>query len=358
MIHPAAWFGWAGAIVVILSSTRNPWYLGLVLAWIGVVGMVAHTSITRAAPIPISPLRFGFFVITFSALFNALTVHVGRTVLFTIPDFIPFLGGPVTLEALVYGALNGLVLTGMFAAFTVINRMLSVRQMIRLVPHAFFPVAVIVSIAITFVPFTLRQFRQIREAQMVRGHRVQGVRDWLPLIMPLLVGGLERALQLAEAMTARGFAGSDASAHDVGTKSMMILGLLLVLAGWLLQRVWGQIAWGWILLLVGVVLIIGSLWLVGRRVPRTTYRPQPWRFSDWGILVCAGMAMLAFIVPWPGLDRVSIFYYPYPAISLPEFNLFLSGATVGLVVPALILRQIPIRYFRRGSSSLEPERAR
>ena len=31
---------------------------------------------------------------------------------------------------------------------------------------------------------------------------MRGLRDWLPLLMPLLIGGLERALQLAEAMTA------------------------------------------------------------------------------------------------------------------------------------------------------------
>ena len=35
---------------------------------------------------------------------------------------------------------------------------------------------------------------RIREAQAVRGHRVQGIRDWLPIVVPLLVSGLERAM--------------------------------------------------------------------------------------------------------------------------------------------------------------------
>jgi hypothetical protein len=74
------------------------------------------------------------------------------------------------------------------------------------------------------------------------------------------------------------------------------------------------------------------------------------------VVIGAGTAMLAFIVPWPGLAHTSIFYYPYPVISWPEFNLFLAGATVGLIVPALILRQIPVRDLRRDTSLLEPER--
>ena len=35
-----------------------------------------------------------------SALFNALTVHIGDTELLRLPGWLPLLGGPVTLEAL------------------------------------------------------------------------------------------------------------------------------------------------------------------------------------------------------------------------------------------------------------------
>ena len=141
-----------------------------------------------------------------STAFNTLTSHYGETVLFTIPGNLPLLSGPVTLEAMVYGATNGLVLTGMLASFMVLNLALTVRELISLIPQAFFPMAVVTSIAVTYLPTTLRQFRQIREAQAIRGHQMRTLRDWLPLWMPLLVGGLEHAMQLAEAMTARGFA--------------------------------------------------------------------------------------------------------------------------------------------------------
>ncbi len=211
-IHALAWLAWLASILVVLTITRNPLYLGIVLAWIALVTVAVRRttdSETSAQAVNISPVRFGLFVIAVSAAFNGLTVHFGSTILFTIPEQIPLIGGPVTLEAIVYGALNGVVIAGLFAAFLVMNRALSVRELVQLIPRAYYPVAVVVSIAITFVPTTLRQFRQIREAQAVRGHRMRGLRSWLPLFIPLLTGGLERALQLSEAMMARGFASAD-----------------------------------------------------------------------------------------------------------------------------------------------------
>jgi energy-coupling factor transport system permease protein len=98
----------------------------------------------------------------------------------------------VTLEALVYGAINGLVLSGFFAGFLVVNLALPARALLRLVPRAFYPLAMIMTISVTYIPATRRQFVQIREAQAVRGYRPTGLRSWLPLLMPLLVGGLER----------------------------------------------------------------------------------------------------------------------------------------------------------------------
>lgn len=337
MIHPVAWVIWAGAILVTLSTTRNPFYLGLILLWIALVTIAVRPTAQETAPIPISPLRFGLFVTAFSAGFNALTVHFGDTPLLELPQIVPLLGGPITLEALTFGALNGLVLTAFFAAFSVINRALPIRAVVRLIPQGFYPVAVVTSIAVTFVPATLRHFQQIRQAQAVRGHRVRGLKDWLPLMMPLLVGGLERALQLAEAMTARGFAATQTPAHNSQTRLVTLAGLVLLVSGWLLRLVWGQAAPGLALLLVGVGLIAGVLWVVGQRVPKTVYRPDVWTPTDWLVAACAVAPAVLFFFPWPGLERASIYYYPYPALTLPVLHPGIGLATAGLLAPALVV---------------------
>ncbi|MCP4534268.1 MAG: hypothetical protein GY831_23975, partial [Delftia sp.] len=222
MIHSLAWLGWLAAALTALSSTRNPLHLFILLLCFAILDTLVSSGETSY--IIVSPLRFAAVVLTLSALFNAATVHLGETVLLRLPAGLPIIGGAITLEAIAFGLINGLLLAGIFAAFTTFNQALPIRSIIRLIPRAFYPLAIVTSIAVTFVPTTLRQFQQIREAQAVRGHQVRGLRGWLPLFMPLLIGGLERALQLAEAMTARGFASAGDPGQNTASRSAIVLG--------------------------------------------------------------------------------------------------------------------------------------
>jgi energy-coupling factor transporter transmembrane protein EcfT len=228
LIHTFAWLSWLAVSLVALSLTRNPLYLLLILLCLLFVSLWLQKREDGARP-AVHPLRFTLILVTLGALFNALTSHYGSTILFTIPGRIPLLSGHLTLEALVYGATNGLILAGMFASFTVLNQALPTRALVRLIPRAFYPVALVTSIAVTYLPTTIRLSGQIREAQEIRGHQVRGVRDWLPLLMPLLVGGMEHAMQLAEAMTARGFASAPLPPLPVpSTRTSLLPGSILL----------------------------------------------------------------------------------------------------------------------------------
>ncbi len=335
MIQPLAWVGWLAAVLATLSAGRNPLHLVLVLLCIAVVE-AATPSVDRRAT-PITPLRFALTVTAMSAILNALSVRYGDTVLLRLPNWLPLLGGAITLEALVFGTLSGLTLAGLFVAFMVAQRSLPTSALVGLIPRAFYPLAVVAAIAITFVPTTLRQARQIREAQAIRGHRLQRLRDWLPLLLPLLVGGLERAFQLAEAMAARGFASAEPPQHAIALRASMVAGLAALLAGWLLLLTWGQARAGQLLMLCGGGLLVGTLWLVGRHAPRTRYRRTPWAAGDTAVLIGAAVAIIAFTVPLPGIDRAVLAYYPYPLLHLPRFDPVLGFATLGLTWPAAVL---------------------
>jgi energy-coupling factor transport system permease protein len=320
--------------LTLTTITRNPWYLGLTLLWVLVTEAAAKRQplLGRSAPIW-SPLRFGLLVIPLAALFNALTVHVGATELWRLPQSWPLIGGAITLEALLYGALNGLALTILFGAFVVANRMMPLRTVIHLIPRTYYPVAIVAAIAITFVPVTLQQWQQIREAQAVRGHKLGGIRSWLALWLPLLTSGMERALQLAEAMTARGFAGG-AARHSVAQQGALAGGLAAILAGLLLRTVWGQVVIGLVLMIGGAALVTGVLHAAGRRHPHTRYRPMPWRPQDWVVVGGALVTSLAFLLPVPG--RTTIFYTPYPALTPPGFAPVLGMAMWGLLAPVAV----------------------
>jgi energy-coupling factor transport system permease protein len=339
-LHPAAWVFWVGGVAVALTTTRNPWYIAAILVLIGLVLMQQrHVAAGRNndTPVPaaqIGVLRFGLVVVATSAVFNVLMVHVGERMLFMLPPAIPLVGGPLTLEALVFGVLNGLVLAGLFAAFSVLNRVLPVRSLLRMVPRAYYPAAVVMSIAVTFAPSALQQIQQVREAQAVRGHRMAGLGSWLPLLVPLLEGSLERSMQLAEAMVARGFATGEAKA-DRRPQLLMLAGMTAWLMGWLLRLAWQQDGFGWALLACGTILLLAGLWQAGRQHPHTVYRPDTWHWRDGIVIGAAVVAASAYVVPWPGLDRSSLFYYPYPALAWPELNVAILIATLGLGAPLL-----------------------
>jgi energy-coupling factor transport system permease protein len=230
-----------------------------------------------------------------------------------------------------------LVLVCMLAAFTVLNMALPVRDLISLIPRAFFPLAVVTSIAVTYLPTTLRQFQQIREAQAIRGHQMRTLRDWLPLWMPLLVGGLEHAMQLAEAMTARGFASTrpDKREKDIYPRLGMVLGLVLLAIGWLAQ-LGGAGLWGLALILSGVLLIFGGLWFQGRQSPRTTYHRPRWTWQD-GLTIIVAVGVIAICaLPLAGLDQQTLYYEPYPALSLPSFSPLLGLVLLALILPGVL----------------------
>ncbi|MCS6826723.1 MAG: energy-coupling factor transporter transmembrane protein EcfT [Caldilinea sp.] len=332
-IQSMAWMAWIAAIVVIATLTRNPWYLGTMIAIAAFVRRRCASPSGLSHATMLSPVRFSLLVMTTAALLNMAMVHVGVTVLFTLPAWIPLLGGAWTLEALVYGALNGAALVGLFLGFSVLNCVTSTRSLLRLIPRAFYPVAVVTSIAVSFIPTTLQQIEQIREAQAVRGHRLRGVRSWLPLMIPLLEGSMERALQLAEAMTARGFAGS-VEPRDRWPQVLTLTGFGSLVAGWLLQMVWRQQGMGAALLALGALLMLTGLRRAGRRHPHTVYRPERWRTHDWVVASAAGLTLLAYSLPL--FERATLFYYPYPMLTWPAFDWRIGLATLGLLAPALV----------------------
>jgi energy-coupling factor transport system permease protein len=335
MKQPWAWVIWLTTALVLFSITRNPLYLVIILLCVLFVGITLQGSGT-GIPRPFSLWKLALWIIMFATVFNALTSHYGQTVLFVIPGKLPLISGKVTLEAVVYGATNGLILIGILASFLVLTLALRTRDLISLIPRAFFPVAVVTSIAVTYLPTTLRQFQQIREAQAIRGHQMRKLQDWLPLLMPLLVGGLEHAMQLAEAMTARGFASTKSvpGGRVFRPRLFMLVGVILLATGWLSQLSGEQIN-GWVLIGVGGMLILGGLWYQGRQSNRTTYHRPAWGWQDILTMLVSLCILALFLLPIPGVNRESLYYDPYPKLTLPAFNPILGLAMLGLLIPGL-----------------------
>lgn len=336
--HPHVWLAWGGAGLAVALLTRNPLYLSL--AWLAVVWVGLARGFLPDLP---SLLRFVLPLLGLTTFWNLLTVHVGETVLLTLPSRLPLVGGPLTLEAGAWGAVNGGILALLLTLFLILNRAISPHELTRMVPAFLRETALVASVALTFVPQTARALREIREAQAVRGHRVRGVRDLPPLLLPLLISGLEQAVQLAEALEARGYGGG--SRPSTKERALLAVGLAGMLGGWLAAFLWSAGAWvGHCVAATGAAVVAWTLWRVGRRDRRTRYRPLRWTAADRGAAIAAAIPLVAFLA-LAMLRPSALAYVPYPRIAPPPFDPLVGTSLVLLAAPALLTP--PARRFDR-----------
>ena len=344
--HPTAWLAWLAAAALPALSTRNPLYLSLTLLATALV----YAALGRRSPLAQSWgafVRFSALLWLLSIPFTALTSHYGTIVLFRLPLAWPVIGGPVTLEGLLYGLTGGLALVTLLLIFAVFNVAVDQARLLRMTPGFIQGAGVAAGIAVAFVPQMVASWQAIREAQQVRGHKVRGVRDMLPLVMPLLVTALERAMQLAESMEARGFGGQitpATSRQRMRNLLALLFGLAALGAGFAGLGFWPQQrALAGVLLAAGAILLGWSFWDQGRRVRRTRYHRWVWVRVD-RILLAASLLSLTI---WLGamLARGEwLFYYPFPPYTpWPTFQPLLGMALMLLATPALFLQPIVIR---------------
>jgi len=344
MIDTRVWLLWAVTILALASSIRNPLYVIILLLIVTVVGGACNPDRERGAIF--LPLRFAATTIPLAALFNGLTVHLGDATLFHLPDWLPLMGGAVTLEALIFGATNGLILTAIFGGFTVFNQVTPARDLMKLTPRAFHEAGVVLSIALNFIPQTSRSLKHIREAQEVRGHRVQGLRDWLPIVVPLLVSGLERSMKLAEAMVARGYGGTSDEELPLRNQALLALGLAALLLGWLghlFHIAWPAAAWG--LVAVGAALIAGVVWSASRSVSHTVYRERRWAVHDTLAALGCGLTLVVALT-----QQEALYYSPYPHLTWPVFDPLVGLGILGLLAPAILTAQAGSRQKKVASN--------
>ena len=137
-------------------------------------------------------------------LVSPLVATIGSHVLWSGPT-VPVLGRlDVTREELREALFQGLRLTAVALAFSAYALLLDHD---RLVQSASFARRSVLAIALAtrLVPTLERDAAGLVEALRGRGVEVTGVHGRARLLSPLLAGSLERALNLAEAMEARGY---------------------------------------------------------------------------------------------------------------------------------------------------------
>lgn len=338
-IDSRAWIAWAGAAMLPALVGRNPFVLAEVLA----IAVVVHV-VWRSAGTFDGLRWFVRIAAVFTGtgvLFNVLTVHAGTFVFARLPERWPVIGGPLTVNALAYGIASGIALFTLVLVGTTVGSLLNWMDLFHALPHRLAPIAVAGSVAWTFLPQTAVAFGQIRESREMRGHRVQGVRTLLPLIVPLLAGAMDRALTTAEALEARGFGASAPEPEATRTSPVRSLGTVTIVAMLLLVTgaagvVSGRAGPGAAAIAIGAALF-GVVFMAPdpRGIQRTRYRSARWTWKSTAIFAAAAASALStLLTSW--LVPEALRFEPYPDLEVPQANIPLMLTLALLLVPALI----------------------
>ena len=319
MTNTTAWLLWSGFTISLLLSTRNPFYLMSVITSQFILGTVIAKNKGQALWLS-GNLRFLLTMVGISTFINTLFVHNGRTVIVTLPENWLLIGGHLTVESLVAGVINGLIIGALYLTFNILNLALSIKQMTRLIPGALKPIAMTITVALTFFPSVQQRGREIKEAQMIRGNPMKRVVDWLPLIIPLLVTSLEKAFLLAESMTARGFHIERADFSSQGLLIGMILGTFAIFSGWILRLFDYPLMVSIILYLLGGIVFVMGFWHSGRKVASSRYHRETWSWQDIASSVLFLLTTFVLLLLRMSPLLHSLNYSPYPTIEAPGFQ--------------------------------------
>ena len=335
MINSFTWILWLMTVMVVTLSTRNPIYLILLLGGLFYLGHRLALNKNISGWIILN-LKFILTMVLLSTLINGLFAHVGRSVLFAIPSGWPLIGGNITLESLLYGAINGLVIGVLYLLFNILNLALSIKQLTRLIPRAFNPVAMVVTIALTFFPSIQKRTREIKEAQMIRGNPMKKVSDWLPIFIPLLVSSLENAILLAESMTARGYH-KQTDLRSPRALVSLILASFLIFSGWILQMYRFPNLVNISFYIFGASLVAVTLIALGKHANVTRYYQEKWTKTSRFSAVIIGIYLSGFVFLSSTGRLPTLSFSPYPQLIFPETQGFGFIFSMIPFLPLLVL---------------------
>ncbi|RZQ65301.1 energy-coupling factor transporter transmembrane component T family protein [Amycolatopsis suaedae] len=349
-LHPAAWWVWALGLAVAASRTTNPFLLGLIIA----VAAYVVTSRRGDAPWALAFRLYvwlGVFIVVMRVLFRILVGGLdGGHVLFELPE-IPLpdiaagitLLGPTSAEELLGGFYDGLRLATMVICIGAANALANPKRMLKAVPGALYEVGTAVTVALSVAPQLVESVQRVRKARRLRAGRRKGMRALRGIVIPVLSDAMDRSLLLAAAMDSRGYG----RRNYLPLRLRVLIGVC-VLAGLVgvCVGVYGVLdgtstVLGVPMLLAGMAVAGIGFVLGGRRVRRSVYRPDPWRWPETAV-VCSGAGAAALLMLTSGIDPGNL----YPSLSplgWPELSP-VHGASllVGLLPAWLAPRPLPV----------------
>ncbi|MCH5299234.1 MAG: hypothetical protein J1E96_05660 [Ruminococcus sp.] len=192
--HPLTLALYFLSVIGISIFTFNPLYLS-----VGFFGSVLFLITLAGLRTTLKQLRLYIIIFIIVTATNPIFSHNGATVLFFIND------NRITLEALVYGAVLGLMIVEVLVWFKCFNLVFDSERLLYLFGKAFPKLALVVSIALGFVPQFIRTFKSINSAQKSMNTKQGRVRRYLASFSAVITRSMESAIVTSDSMKSRGY---------------------------------------------------------------------------------------------------------------------------------------------------------
>jgi len=231
----------------------------------------------------------------------------------------------------------GLQIAVILVCFGAANSLVSPYRLLRCLPAVLYEIGVAVTVALSFTPELVETVSAVRQARRLRGIPTRGLRGLRGIAVPVLEGALDRSLQLATSMDARGYGRRNETSHASQRVAVGATGTGLVLLGF---GIYGVIDAGSLfglglpLVAVGVILCVVGLAAGGRNRQRTRYRPDRWGGTEWVIVgsgvTAVGLMALAHTL---GMSGMTVSFVP---LSMPPLPLLPVAGILVATLPAFV----------------------
>lgn len=207
-LHPLVVVLWVIGIIVSCLVFQDP--LLLLVVFFSMIPVVLMGKITRSWW---SFIRLALWLSVIIIGINLVINQQGDTILFTMKH-LPLLSTfQISLESILFAVMMSLRLLCMISAFALLSLLINPDILLQLALKLRFPLKSVLttSIALRFVPVLFQDVHTLQDSIQTRGFNLhpkgflKKIRHRSLLLMPLLSSTLDRSIQTAETMEARGF---------------------------------------------------------------------------------------------------------------------------------------------------------
>ncbi|ONK21080.1 ABC transporter permease [Bacillus sp. VT-16-64] len=224
--HPAVLFFYYVFVLFITMFTLNP----VILTFSLIGSLLFFATMT---PLKAFCKDIGFYLLVFLliAITNPLFSHNGETILFFMND------NPVTFEAIIYGVAIATMLVAIIFWSKSYSELVTADKFLYLFGKAVPKLALVVSMALRFIPLFKWQIKKVHQAQKTLGlYTSESVTDkmlsGMRVFNSMLTWSLENAIHQADAMKARGYGlkgRTNFSLFKVEARDRWMFGILVLL---------------------------------------------------------------------------------------------------------------------------------